>query len=200
MLDAQHNHSESATELPLDSDIALLTLIRQGNERAFRQLYERHLGKVYGLSLRLTGNRQSAEEATQEVFIQLWRKHGSFAGHSSFSTWLHRLATNTTISYLRRQRSWLQRMIGSEDYEQLAERLEAPAEASPDLLLQGLARLPQRARLVFVLQAIEGYRQEQIASTLGISTGTVKAQFHRARRLLEQWIDTDRETLSNDDS
>jgi RNA polymerase sigma-70 factor (ECF subfamily) len=171
-----------------DSETTLIHQVRQRNQTAFRKLYDRHLRKVYGLCLRLTGNRQMAEEATQEVFIQLWRKIGTFAGDSSFSTWLHSMATNTTISYLRKQSNWLHRMIGRDDYEDMAGQLEASAEVDPDLLQACLARLPERARLVFVLHAMEGYRQETIARALGITTGTVKAQFHRARQLLHDWL------------
>lgn len=180
---------EEATVLVLaDSDKALIELVLQHDQHAFRQLYDRHLARVYALCLRLTGNRQLAEDATQEVFIQLWRKIHLFAGGSSFTTWLHRLATNTTISYLRKQKTWRQRMIGSDDYEDQAEQLAAAADFDTASLLPYLARLPERARLVFVLQAIEGYRQDHIATAMGISVGTVKAQYHRARFLLEQWL------------
>ena len=171
-----------------DSEITLIALTKQRNQIAFKRLYDKHLGKVYGLCLRMTGNRQMAEDATQEVFIQVWRKIDTFAGNSSFSTWLHSLAANTTISYLRKQRNWLQRMVGTDDYEALAGHLEAGAETDPGALQACLARLPERARLVFVLHAIEGYRQEEIATALGIAVGTVKAQFHRARQLLETWL------------
>jgi RNA polymerase sigma-70 factor (ECF subfamily) len=79
-------------------------------------------------------------------------------------------------------------MVGRDDYEDLAEQLPASVESDDELLQACLARLPERARLVFVLHAIEGYRQEEIATTLGIALGTVKAQFHRARQLMEGWI------------
>jgi RNA polymerase sigma-70 factor, ECF subfamily len=188
MLDPTPQPSSAEIVVLADSEIALIALTRQRNEAAFRRLYEKYLGKVYGLCLRLTGRRVLAEEAAQEVFIQVWRKIDTFAGGSSFATWLHSLATNTTISYLRKQKNWLQRMVHSDDYEDMAAQIEAPAEADPDQLQACLARLPERARLVFVLHAIEGLRQEEIASTLGIALGTVKAQFHRARELLQEMM------------
>ncbi len=171
-----------------DSEVTLIAQAKQRNQNAFKRLYEKHLGKVYGLCLRITGNRSMAEEATQEVFIQVWRKIDTFNGDSSFSTWLHSLTTNTTISYLRKPKNWMQRMVGTDDYEDLAEQLPAGADADEDHLQACLARLPERARMVFVLHAIEGYRQEDIATTLGIAVGTVKAQFHRARHLMESWL------------
>jgi RNA polymerase sigma-70 factor (ECF subfamily) len=188
MFEAAQAQHPGAVIVLADSESSLLALVRQRNQGAFKRLYDRYLGKVYGLCLRMTGNRQMAEEATQEVFIQVWRKIDTFAGDSSFGTWLHSLATNTTISYLRKQKNWLQRMIGTDDYEGLAAQLEAGAEADHGALQACLARLPERARLVFVLHAIEGYRQENIATALGISLGTVKAQFHRAKHLLHGWL------------
>ena len=172
-----------------NGETALIAGVRQRNQSAFKQLYDRHLGKIYGLCLRMTANRQMAEDATQEVFIQVWRKIDTFAGDSSFSTWLHALATNTTISYLRKQKNWLARMKGSDTYDELADQLVADPEAPLTDLERCLARLPERARLVFVLHAIEGYRQDNIAQAMGISLGTVKAQFHRARYLIESCLD-----------
>lgn len=144
---------------------------------------------VYGLALRLTGQSTQAEDVAQEVFIQLWRKLDTFNGDSAFTTWLHSLTTNVAISYLRKQKSWWQRLQDSDDYEVLSEQLHASAPPDLDGLQAALAALPERARLIFVLHGLEGYRQESIAQVLGITNGTVKAQYHRARQLLEAWLD-----------
>jgi RNA polymerase sigma-70 factor (ECF subfamily) len=169
-------------------EASLIALCQRRHQGAFRQLYEQYLGQVYGLCLRLTADRALAEDAAQEVFIQLWRRIDSFRGDSSFSTWLHALCSNTAISYLRRQKSWRQRIHLGEDVEELTQALEA--EAPPDLadLDACIRRLPERARLIFVLHAVEGYRQEQVARMLGIAPGTVKAQFHRTKQLLLHWL------------
>jgi RNA polymerase sigma-70 factor, ECF subfamily len=188
MLDAAPIQTAGEVVLLADSEAVLIAQAKQRNQIAFKRLYDKHLGKVYGLCLRMTGNRQLAEEATQEAFIQVWRKIDTFNGDSSFGTWLHSLTANTTISYLRKQKNWLQRMVHSDDYEQMAQQLPAAAVADEEHLQACLARLPERARLVFVLHAIEGYRQEEIATSLGIAVGTVKAQFHRARELMEGWL------------
>jgi RNA polymerase sigma-70 factor (ECF subfamily) len=188
MLDAAPIHNPGEVVILADSEAALIAQAKQRNQNAFKRLYEKHLGKVYGLCLRMTGNRQRAEDATQEVFIQVWRKIDTFKGDSSFSTWLHSLTANTTISYMRKQKNWLQRMVRSDDYEEMAQQLPAGAATDEEHLQACLARLPERARMVFVLHAIEGYRQEEIATSLGIAVGTVKAQFHRARELMEGWL------------
>jgi RNA polymerase sigma-70 factor, ECF subfamily len=174
-----------------DSEKILLALIKQKDQAAFEQFYHQYAGRIHALCLRLTGNMAMAEEATQEVFIQVWRKIDTFSGKSSIYTWLHRVATNTTISYLRKQKNWLNRVISTEEYENSS--IEESWLPGPDLsrLDKLIMRLPERARLVFVLHAVEGYRHEDIARQLGTSTGTSKAQFHRAKNLIKSWLEED---------
>ena len=119
---------------------------QQGDMVAYRQLYDRFVGKVYALSYRLTGDAAMAEDATQEVFVQVWQKLGNFSGKSQFATWLHSVTANITISYLRKQKGWLKRMFSMEpETEQ-----QLMAEPATDLtqLDKCIVRLPERARLV----------------------------------------------------
>jgi RNA polymerase sigma-70 factor (ECF subfamily) len=169
-------------------EAALIGLCQRRHQSAFRQLYDQYLGLVYGLCLRLCADRALAEDATQEVFIQLWRRIESFRGESSFSTWLHALCTNTAISYLRRQKNWRQRIRLGDDTEDLAHALESSPPPNLGDLDDCIRRLPERARLIFVLHGVEGYRQDQVAQMLGIAPGTVKAQFHRSKQLLLHWL------------
>ena len=167
-------------------EAAVILAAKQGDKVAYKTLYHNHVGRVYALCLRLTGDRGLAEDATQEVFIQLWSKLDRFDGQSQFSTWLHSVSANVTVSYLRKQRNWVQRMFNIET----SPAMEMPAEAdSSQVDLEALVvRLPQRARMVFVLHAIEGYRHEEIAQMLDMAVGTSKAQFHRAKQLLKTWM------------
>ncbi|MFT4653077.1 MAG: RNA polymerase sigma-70 factor (ECF subfamily) [Kangiellaceae bacterium] len=165
----------------------LIVMAQAHNKEAFKALYHMHLPKVYGLCWRLCADRSQAEDATQEVFIQVWQKIGNFKGDSQFSTWLHSVSTNVTISYIRKQKGWWQKMLNIEAsniHEQTSEASIADTDIEKWIL-----RLPQRARWVFVLHAIEGYRHEQVADILGIAVGTSKAQFHRAKHLIEEWMD-----------
>ena len=171
-----------------DSEPALIERVKNRDQGAFRKLYDRHLPMVYGLCLRMTGAKALAEDAAQEAFILAWRKIEGFRGDSSFSTWLHSLTVNSTISFLRRHKSWLQRMTGGSDYNDAVENLTDDAPTDVSDLMHWLPHLPERARLVFVLHGIEGYRQEQVARTMGISVGTVKAQYHKASTQLKQWL------------
>lgn len=156
-----------------------------GNRYAFEQLFRQYQGRTYALCLRLTANVSMAEDATQEVFVHLWQKIHLFDHQSAFSTWLHSLAANVTISYLRKHKSWLQRIVDSEDKGMP----EAQCSALHDYngLDKLIFRLPERARMVFVLAAIEGYRHEEIGQLLNMAPGTSKAQYHRAKQLLQQW-------------
>jgi RNA polymerase sigma-70 factor (ECF subfamily) len=182
--------SEGNVHYLKDNETALLALVRQKDQAAFRQLYDQYSKRIYALCLRLTGNPAMAEEATQEVFIQVWRKIDTFSGNSSLYTWLHSVASNTTISYIRKQKSWLNKVISKDDdednssYEQ--SYVPGPDMSKLDTLIM---RLPERARMVFVLHAVEGYRHEDIAKKLKTSTGTSKAQFHRAKNLIKAWLE-----------
>ncbi|MCV2886616.1 RNA polymerase sigma factor [Aestuariibacter sp. AA17] len=164
----------------------LISAVKNGDKQAYKQLYELHVGQVYSLCLRLTSDKGLAEDATQEVFIQLWRKIANFNGESKFSTWLHSVTSNITISYMRRQKGWFQRMFNIEDSE--AMHYEASASTDAVDLDSYISRLPERARIVFVLHAIEGYRHEDIAQMTNMAVGSSKAQFHRAKQLLQEWM------------
>jgi RNA polymerase sigma-70 factor (ECF subfamily) len=169
------------------TELELIALAQAQNKEAFKALYDMHVPKVYGLCVRLCADRSQAEDATQEVFIQLWQKISNFKGDSQFSTWLHSVASNITISFIRKQKGWWQKMLNIEDanmHEQASELSLHDTDFEKWIL-----RLPERARWVFVLHAIEGYRHEQIASMLDMAVGTSKAQFHRAKHLIEEWMD-----------
>ncbi len=159
---------------------------KNGDKQAFYSLYQQFVGRVYAICWRLLANRQKAEDASQEVFIKVWQQLPAFRGDSSFATWLHSIATRTAID-LWRQDKYL-RLTGSSDAQpELAEQtvqcsgVEAPLE-------QAIQRLPPQARAVFVLFALEGYQHQEIAGLLGIKEGTSKAQYFRARQLLQEWL------------
>ena len=150
-------------------DDQLISLVQQGDRSAFEQLYNQYISRVYALCLRLTADKSTAEDASQEVFVQLWQKIANFDGTSKFSTWLHSVTATITISYIRKQKSWLQKVVSTED----AGMDEQAIEDEHDLngLDKLILRLPERARMVFVLYAVEGYRHEEIATILNMAVG-----------------------------
>ena len=164
---------------------AAIKAAKQGDKDAFRLLYQQFIGRVYAICLRLLANRHKAEEASQDVFIKVWQQLPAFRGDSSFATWLYSIATRTAID-IWRQEKYL-RLTDGDDVLALSE----PAEVCQSVQLpleQAILRLPHQARAVFVLFAIEGHSHRDIAVLLGIAEGTSKAQYHRARQLLQEWL------------
>lgn len=157
-----------------------------GDVRAFEDIYRTHLPRVHGLVRRMTGGRD-ADELTQDVFVRLWQKLGSFRGDSSFTTWLHRLAVNVVIERFRTDQTRRARM---HDGEGIFDMLAAPPQTR-DIGMDfeaALEKLPDGAREIFVLHDVEGYKHHEIATLLEISAGTSKAQLHRARMMLRRHL------------
>jgi RNA polymerase sigma-70 factor (ECF subfamily) len=149
----------------------------------FEALYRAHVGQVYGLCLRLTGQPALAEDCTQDCFIAAWRALPGFEGRSQFSTWLHRIAVNAVLTHRRRRRGDPLREADELDGETL-QRADGAEAADTIDVERALRRLPPGARDVLVLVGIYGHTHEEAAAMLGIAVGTSKAQLHRARRLL----------------
>jgi len=165
----------------------LVESARRGSTAAFERLYRNHVGNVYGLCLRMTANRATAEDCTQEAFIQAWNKLDKFRGDSAFGTWMHRIAVNAVLGRIRKSKREQDRI------QAVADTVTAPVFTGDSGELRDLAeaidRLPEGARHVFVLNAVYGYSHEESSDMLGIAVGTTKAQLHRARRLLAQQLE-----------
>jgi RNA polymerase sigma-70 factor (ECF subfamily) len=161
---------------------SLVTQAGRGDARAFERLYRAHVGQVYGLCLRMTGDAAMAEDCTQECFIAAWRALHGFEGRSRFATWLHRIAVNCVL--VRRAR----RNHNTVSFETVLDEAQAvpgaPDAAGPIDLERAVASLPEGARHVLVLVGLYGYTHEEAAGFLGVAVGTCKAQLHRARGLL----------------
>ena len=177
-----------AVEVELDeaaSDFDLCRLATSGNLAAFEMIYQRYHRRTYGLALRMTGSQTEAEDLTQEVFIQLFRKIGSFRGDSAFSTWLHRMTVNQVLMHFRRRSVKNERT--SEDGEMPEQTVRGTANPNKMqvvdriALKNAIAELPNGYRNVFVLHDIEGFEHEEVARMMGISVGTSKSQLHKAR-------------------
>ena len=162
-----------------------------GDREAFDELYRQQVDRVFAICLRMTGQRPEAERLTQDAFVRLWRRIGSFRGESEFSSWLYRLTVNIVLEDSRSTKRRSARVDMVEDLEAFDRGL-APAADQTETRLElehAIAALPTGARHVLVMHDVEGYKHEEIARAMGIAVGTVKAQLHRARKLL-------RETLS----
>src|SRR5207245_1201269 len=167
----------------------LVARAQAGDQTAFRVRYRQHAGRVYALCLRLTGDARDADERTQDVFVRLWDKLGSFRGESAFSSWLHRLAVNVVLNERRTTGRRERRVTLAEDPAVLEKNPGTSLEGLSIDLERAIADLPDGAREVFVLYDIEGYGHGDIAQLVGIAEGTSKAQLFRARRLLREKLE-----------
>jgi len=186
----------ATNSVPEPEDLALARQAARGDLRAFEQLYRTHVGRVYGLCCRLCdGDKSRADAATQDAFVRAWEHIGSFRGDARFSTWLHRLTVNVVLGEKRLLKRWVsfeEQTPGDydDDDSQSTAAQRAPFE---DVglrmdLERAVARLPKGARTVLFLHDVEGYQHDEIAELTGIAVGTSKAQLHRARRLLKEWL------------
>lgn len=181
--------SQLATSPELVEELAIISRAQQGDQQAFYQLYQKYHRKVYAICWRMLADKDSAEDVCQEVFVQLWQKITNFRGDSKFSTWLHSVTSNIVLGHLRKHKNWLQRIFSIEDQTIQDVTVEIEDTSELTALDKHIARLPERARLVFVLFAVEGYRHEEISKMLDMAVGTSKAQYHRAKSLLREWVE-----------
>lgn len=155
---------------------------------AFESIFHKYKGRIYSLCYRLVNDLSEAEDLTQEVFLQLFRKMHTFRGESSFSTWFHRLAVNTVLMHLRKKKDIRQDALSEEDPALPANRAQPESNLNLDKigLERAIAELPQGYRTILVLHDIEGYDHQEVAELLGCSLGTSKSQLHKARMRLRE--------------
>jgi RNA polymerase sigma-70 factor (ECF subfamily) len=174
---------------PSTSNHELVRLAQNGGVSAFEELYRANVRRIYALCLRMVADSRRAEELTQDVFVRAWEKLATFKGGSAFSSWLYRLAVNVVLSDQRSRRRRETRTILTDNVAWFREPSSEPRPGTGMDLEKAIAALPPKAREIFVLHDIEGYRHDEIAKLTGLAVGTSKAQLHRARRLLRKVLE-----------
>ncbi len=181
------------------NEAQLIERAKLGDAQAFQALYDKHKRRVYSLCLRMTANTAEAEDLTQEAFLQLYRKIGTFRGESAFSTWLHRLSVNVVLMQLRKKSlpvvSLEETTQGEEDTPKKdfgAEDLALAGSIDRLQLQKAVEDLPPGYRMIFVLHDIEGYEHNEIATIVGCSIGNSKSQLHKARMKLRDLLKMNR--------
>lgn len=178
------------------SEAEAIERAKQGDAEAFEVLYSLHKRRVYSLCLRMTGNTATAEDLTQEAFLQLFRKIATFRGESAFSTWLHRMSVNVVLMQLRKKGLPLVPIDETTEGEEEGTVRKEPG--APDERLAGsidrlqlqraVDELPPGYRTIFVLHDVEGYEHNEIAQLVGCSIGNSKSQLHKARIKLRELL------------
>ena len=158
-----------------DRNDELVERAAAGDLDAFGELVRAYERRVASVLYRLLDDRRDVEEATQDVFVRVWRNLPRFRGHAQLFTWLYRIAVNEALMRRRRKRPAVQ---------ELDERLAAAPDPEPglqDLLLRELAALPFEYRAAVVLRDVEGLTNAEVAKALGISVAAAKSRIHRGR-------------------
>jgi RNA polymerase sigma-70 factor (ECF subfamily) len=190
--DVVPNESTGIADISAASDFDLAQAAAGGNMAAFEEIYQRHHRRVYSICLRMLQNAFEAEDLTQDVFIQLYRKIGSFRGDSAFTTWLHRMTVNQVLMHFRKR---------TVKFEKTTEEGETPVQIVPGTespfkmpivdkiaLENAIDQLPAGYKNVFMLHDVEGFEHEEVAKILGCSVGTSKSQLHKARLKLQKLL------------
>lgn len=179
------------TQPALTLDSADRTLEREqisrallGDRIAARALYDAHVGRVHRLVFRLCGDAELAGELTQDAFVRAFQQLPKFRGDSSFSTWLHRVAVNTTMNGLRKVRRLREREVDIEHASSLGSWDNEHDHELQQRLHRAIEALPESQRHTLILHDIEGYTHQEIASALGVAEGTSKSRLFMARSAL----------------
>ncbi len=171
------------------SDMEYVERVQAGDAECFAPLLERYSQPVFSLLIRIVGNREDAEELTQDVFLKVFRSLSSFRGNSSFATWLYRIAYNTAVSATRRtKREWMS--FDDSGMERVAEETsdnEADETLNEDRLQRlehALDRLRPDDRALILLFYKQEKTMEEIAEITGLTLSNVKVKIHRIRKKL----------------
>jgi RNA polymerase sigma-70 factor (ECF subfamily) len=166
------------------SDAELIDRVLAGDPRAERELYDAHVDRVFRLVYRMAGDLDRAQDWVQETFIRAFQKLAEFRRESTLSTWLCSIAISISLNGLRKAKRFREREVS---LDHVAAVGFTPREADPDLktrLARAIDDLPDGYRAVFVMHDVEGFTHEEIGRTLGVQSGTSKAQLFRARAKL----------------
>lgn len=177
-----------------ECDEKLISKIAEKDKDTFVEFVRRYQSGILNLCFKLTADRESAEEAAQDVFLQVYREALQFRGLSKVSTWVYRIAVNRSLNicrkvkrqgWLRNSRSLLKNGIPASD------EFPAPSQYSPDEILErkqereflkkALNSLPENQRIAFLLRHIEGLSYQEIAEILNTSVASIESRIHRAK-------------------
>ena len=167
-----------------------------GDVTAFEYLYKAYCKCAYGVCLRMIRNPAEAKDLTQQAFMQVFRKIGTFRGESGFATWLHRVTVNIVLMHLRRKKPtelfakpWDPADTNGTDSRELGSADASMLGAIDRLnLMRAIRKLPSGYRRFFLLHDVIGYQHNEIAGLLGCSTGCSKSRLHKARKRLRRLL------------
>ncbi|NGM67179.1 RNA polymerase sigma factor [Sphingobacterium sp. SGR-19] len=176
------------------SEIALLDLVKQDDQGAFRELYNRYSGKLYGNILRMTKSKDTADDILQSVFIKIWENRFAIDTMRSFKSFIYQIAQNTVFDNFRKEARL--RVLASSVAHQREEleQSESPTEKwigakeYKTMLENAVSQLPPRRREIYQLCKLEGLTYDQVSEIMGISTSTINDHIVKASKALREHL------------
>ena len=181
------------------SDAVLVKDLKNGDPKAMEEIVRRYSNKVYNLAYHLTRDTSAAEEIMQDVFLTVIAKINTLTNDAFFSTWLYRVTTNASYGFLRKEKKFTEQTVSEEevDQEPAIDYVYDWSTLSDDILLSAESRkileysidsLPEAMRTVVIMKDVEGFSNEEIAQTMGLSVPAVKSRLHRGRLILRDQL------------
>ncbi len=162
----------------------LIEACKKNDAEAQKKLYDMHVRAMFGTCLRMVGHREDAQDVLQDAFIAAFRGIQNFNGQSTFGAWLKRIVINKCINHLNRKNILVFEETSDHNAGEL-QKSDDDLELSTARIQKAISELPVGCRTVFVMKVLEGFDHQEIAEVTGISIGTSKSQFSRARSLLQ---------------
>jgi RNA polymerase sigma-70 factor (ECF subfamily) len=192
---ASFPQKKGSDRLTREQELTIIRQVQHGDVDSFELLVAAYEKNVFNVALQMTGNREDAQDMTQEAFIKAYNSLSSFRGDSRFSSWLYRIVSNVCLDFKRRQGRRPASSLTVEDDEGENVELDIADESqSPEALLErkltreavrrGLAELPDEQRQILLLREIQGLSYEEIGDAMNLEPGTVKSRIFRARKKL----------------
>jgi RNA polymerase sigma-70 factor (ECF subfamily) len=174
-------------------DKELTTIIKTDDQNAFKHLFDRYKHLVYNICYRMSGNREEAEDNTQDVFIKIFHAIGKFRNEAKLSSWIYRIAVNTCLKRARRKKleNWISLEFLFQDagifqpqaYEETPDQ-EVEILEKEEIVQQAIQRLPERQKTALILHRYENLSYQEIAEIMKISISAVESLLHRAKENL----------------
>lgn len=159
------------------------------DRQAQEQLYRQYADEMYIVCLAYEKDREAVKDILQDAFIKVFNSIGYYDRKGALKAWIRRIVVNTAIDHYRKKKN-ADSFIDVETLEdQAAGECESQSHHGVKDILKQIKRLPDGARMIFNLFALEGYTHKEIAQKLSITVGTSKSQYSRARQLLQQWVE-----------
>lgn len=174
--------------MPLRDERELVSLSKNGDHNAYRQLVERTMKQAYNLAYRYVGNHDDAQDVAQDAFVRAYRSLKHFRGDAEFSTWLYRIVTNVALNRVKQMQRLLKHESPITESAMMISSLEHSSMRSFDTsahIERALHELPTLQRAVVILRHLNGLSTRQVSNILKCSEGTVKTHLHRGIKKLK---------------